>query len=141
MVVGSRAFFTGLPNFRPKDIDYLHIIEKSNNPDAYKYVMHTIRPNRCDIYLVLHSKQKLINYALTKAPGMAINRFLVPEFNELIGFNINDLEKLRPMLKKLGDRHKYLQVIFDAYISNNGFYLTDEQRENAYTEYKKYRKS
>lgn len=30
-------------------------------------------------------------------------------------------------------------IIFDAYIDNDDFYLTDEQLNNAYQEYKKYR--
>ena len=48
-------------------------------------------------------------------------------------------EKLKPLLKKLNDTHKYEQIIYDSYIENQAFILTDEQRKKAYQSYKESR--
>lgn len=139
IIVGSNAFFSGIYGFNPKDTDYLHIVPKSDVDNKYKYTMHVIHDNRCEIYLVLYSKQVLIDYALNKAPGISIGKYLVPEFAKLIDLNIDDLKQLRPMLDRLDEKHSYICTIFDAYISNDDFYLTDEQRDQAYAIYKQYR--
>ena len=39
----------------------------------------------------------------------------------------------------LDDKHAYYKVIFNAYISNNAFYLTDEQRDAAFKLYQEAR--
>ena len=39
----------------------------------------------------------------------------------------------------MDSKHTYEKIIADAYIENNGFFLTDEQRDMAYNEYKKTR--
>lgn len=70
---------------------------------------------------------------------LKIGKFLVPEFNEYINFTINDLKVFEDSIDKLDDRHKYQKIIYDAYIENNSFTITDQQIEKAYQEYKKYR--
>ena len=67
---------------------------------------------------------------------MKAGKFLIPEFNEYIGFTIEDLEKMRPMFEQIDYRHGYEKIIFEAYLENGGFFLTDEQRDKAYAEYK-----
>ena len=39
----------------------------------------------------------------------------------------------------MDDKHKYEKLIYDAYLKNNDFVLTDEQRIDAFNEYKKER--
>jgi hypothetical protein len=39
----------------------------------------------------------------------------------------------------MDSKHTYEKIIVEAYIENNGFFLTDEQRDMAYMEYKKTR--
>jgi hypothetical protein len=56
---------------------------------------------------------------------MVIGKFLIPEFNELINFTIDDLPRLEPLLNRLDDKHKYEKIIYDSYIENNAFVLTD----------------
>lgn len=70
---------------------------------------------------------------------MCLGKFLIPEFNEKFGITIEDLKGLSSLLDRLDDKHLYEKIIYDAYIENNDFSLTDEQRQNAYNEYKKYR--
>jgi hypothetical protein len=45
------------------------------------------------------------------------------------------LERLRPLAEKLDDKHLYEKVIYDAYIENGCWGLTDEQRAEAYRIY------
>ena len=70
---------------------------------------------------------------------MNVGKFLNKEFAEYIGLDIKHLARLKPIFKKLDEKHLYEKVIFESYIKNNGFYLTEEQRLRAYEEYKKYR--
>lgn len=67
---------------------------------------------------------------------MQLGKFLIPTFIEAIGFTIEDLKKLQPLADNLDDKHKYEKVIYDSYIQNNDFTLTDEQLQKAYLEYK-----
>lgn len=67
---------------------------------------------------------------------MQLGKFLVPTFIEAIGFTIDDLKKLQPLLDNLDDKHKYEKVIYNTYIQNNDFTLTDEQLQKAYLKYK-----
>ena len=70
---------------------------------------------------------------------MIVGKFLIPEFCEEIGMTIEDLPKLRPLIEKLDDGHKYEEIIFNSYIENGAFILTDEQRLKAYNSYKESR--
>ncbi len=82
---------------------------------------------------------EFVEYALAKGPAMQLGKFLVPEFNSEIGFTIEHLKQLEPLVEKLDDKHKYEKIIYDAYIENNKFELTKAQRDEAYLEYKKAR--
>ena len=64
-----------------------------------------------------------------------LGKFLVPEFARELGMDINDLERLRPLAEKLDEKHLYENVIYDAYIENGCWGLTDEQRIEAYRIY------
>ena len=86
----------------------------------------------------MHAK-RFIDTTLRRNIPMEIGKFLVPEFNKEIGFTIEHLKQLEPLVNKLNDDHKYEKIIYDAYLSNNDFYLTDEQLQDAYNEYLKYR--
>lgn len=71
--------------------------------------------------------------------AITLGKFLVPEFNKEIGFTISHLKQLKPLVDKLDNKHLYEKVIYDSYILNNDFYLTEDQLMQAYNEYKKYR--
>jgi hypothetical protein len=40
---------------------------------------------------------------------------------------------------KLNDKHKYEEIIYNSYIKNSSFTLTDTQRDRAYKSYKESR--
>lgn len=67
---------------------------------------------------------------------MQLGKFLAPEFCELIGLNLSHLTQLGPLTNRLDPKHQYEKVIFDSYISNGAYTLTDAQRLQAYEVYK-----
>ena len=82
---------------------------------------------------------EFVGYELKSKLPMEIGKFLVPEVNEYLGFTLEHLEKLKPVIDNIDEKHKYEQIIYDSYIQNKGFYLTDEQRRKAYEIYKESR--
>ena len=82
-----------MPNFNPKDIDELEIIDTNE----FKYVRQISGKNRCLFQLKrLNSVQEYINWALQSKEGMVLGKFLVPEFCQEIVFTIQDLPQLLP---------------------------------------------
>ena len=71
---------------------------------------------------------------------MVAGKYLIPEFCQEIGFTINDLPKIKPMIDRLDIKHHYEKIIYDSYIENGAFILTDEQRDKAYQSYKQSRR-
>lgn len=133
ILIGSQYFFSCYDDFQSKDIDELQIIETNE----FAQVRQITGQNRCLFQLKRHSsKEEYINWALKSELGMVIGKFLIPEFCEIIGFTIEDLSRLQPLIQKLDDKHKYEEIIFNSYIENGNFTLTKEQRDLAYQSYK-----
>jgi hypothetical protein len=92
---------------------------------------------KCLFLMKRHSsKEEYIDWALKSSIGMVVGKFLVPEFCAKIGFTIEDLPKVAPLLEKLDDKHVYEKIIYNSYIENGSFTLTDEQRDRAYESYR-----
>ena len=53
-----------------------------------------------------------------------------------LGVSLGDLKRLAPCFENLDGKHAYERLIYEAYLANGSFTLTDEQREKAYKEYK-----
>lgn len=132
-LVGSQYFFKGFSDFVPKDLDEL-ILEE--NPKDYKIKMQITGKGKCLFKWRKLKPQQFIEY--TKLP-MELGKFLVKEVCQEIGFTIEHLKQLKPIVDKLDEKHLYEKVIWESYIENNDFYLTNEQLQMAYEEYKKYR--
>lgn len=135
ILVGSNYFFKNIKGFHSKDTDYATLID---NPIGFNYVRQT-SGKFCLFEWKRMPPEEFISYTLNKGPTMQIGKFLIPEFNNEIGFTIEHLKQLAPLIEKLDDKHKYEKIIFNSYIENNSFTLTEEQRLKAYEEYKKYR--
>ena len=71
--------------------------------------------------------------------SLSLSSFIVPEFCEYIGFNIEDLRKISKLFNKIDPRHRYVIMIKDFYLENNKMELTSEQLNAVYEEYKKER--
>lgn len=138
MVTGSRAFFSGLEGFHPHDMDVVVMVEKEDV--KFEYLRQSaIQGYKCVFEVVRRPKQEIIDFAIKNCPPMVLCRFLTPDFAKEIGLEINDLMQLKSMYDSMDEKHKYLNKIFDAYIANKDFFLTDEQRQEAFKEYQKER--
>ena len=137
-LVGSRYFFDGIEGFRPKDTDYMYIMDdfriKGTN------ILRMMHINGEDKFLLKDvSKEEFIKDAIGSTSIMKIGKFFVSGFAEYIGLTIDDLKIFEEPLKHIDSKHAYYQDIYNAYIENNAFTLTDEQRLKAYETYKKAR--
>lgn len=136
-LVGSRYFFSCYSDFQSKDIDELELVETTD----FKFLRQLSGCGRCLFQLNKQpSVEYYIDYALRTGPAMAVCKFLVPEFCEAIGFKLSDLPKLQSLIDKLDPKHIYLKVIFESYLENGTFVLTNDQRLKAYSSYKEARK-
>lgn len=136
MLVGSRAFFEGLNDFKSKDTDILELVD---NPTGFKYQRQFKFKDKCVFQWKRMSADEFIRVTLERNFPMEVGKFLVPDFINEIGISIHDMENLKPLIDSLDDKHKYEKIIYDSYLLNKDFYLTEEQIKDAYKIYKKYR--
>lgn len=136
MLVGSRAFFEGLDGFQSKDTDILELVD---NPTGFKYQRQFKFKDKCVFQWRKMEIKEFIKITLLNNTPMEIGKFLVPEFIKEYNLSIDDLKQLQPLVDKLDDKHKYEKVIYDSYLENNEFRLTEEQLNKAYNIYIKYR--
>lgn len=128
--VGSSYFFGDLGT----DVDE---VEFEENPRLYKNVLQFRKTDkkRCLFKWRKMSADEFVDYTLNSKLPMEIGKFLVPEVAEYLGFTIEHLKRLRPVVERLDAKHKYEKTIYEAYIQNNAFTLTIDQRWRAYMEY------
>lgn len=140
IIIGSRAFFDGMPEFAPKDTDTLVWV---SDPKGFTNYRQTAISGQHIIEWRAMPKDELLAYAMReKADGLEFGKFIVPEFADLVELTIDDLKRLRDhYADRIDANHRYQLVICDAYLDNGAFALTDEQRETAYQAYLKERKS
>lgn len=136
IIIGSSVFFSGYKDYKSKDVDVIAIMDS--------FIPHKNSLNMKikgeDVFLYRNmSKQRFIQDAFASGVPMRAGKFLVPEFAKYIGMEISDLKRLAPLFEQMDEAHKYEKIIFDAYVENNNFTLTEVQRNSAYEEYKKAR--
>ena len=136
MIIGSTYFFKDIEGFSSKDIDTLELVD---NPLTFNISYQLSGKGKCVFKWKRMGSKEFINITLKRHCPMELGKFLIKEFCEEIGFTIEDLKSLRSLRDSLDDRHKYEAIIYDSYIENNDFTLTNEQLQKAYNEYKKYR--
>ena len=132
-LIGSKYFFQDYPDFESKDIDELELI----HTNEFAQMRQLTGQGRCLFQMKIHPcKEDYIQWALQSPTGMVVGKFLVPEFCAAIGFVINDLPQLLPLIERLDDKHRYEEIIFNSYLKNGSFTLTQDQRNRAYESYK-----
>lgn len=133
ILIGSTYFFHMYPDFNGKDIDELELVTIG----SFKQMRQITGQGKCLFQLKKHiTKEDYIEWALQSELGMVLGKFLIPEFCNMIGFTISDLVRLQPLVERLDDKHKYEQIIYESYLVNNDFILTNAQRNAAYASYK-----
>lgn len=135
MIIGSNYFFEKYYDFSSKDIDKIEFVENTS-----EYKKHYRGKEKCVFQIQANlPKDTYIREELNSNLGMVVGKFLIPEFNQQIGFTIEDLPKLRPLINILDEKHKYEEIIYNAYLENGDFCLTDKQRLAAYKSYRESR--
>lgn len=133
-IIGSRAFFEGMHGFSSKDTDELNIMDK------FPFKSNSIHANKLhgkDVFFFRNmTKKEFIDDLRNSKLPMCAGKFLVPEFAEYIGMTIDDLKGIEDIIMSMDEKHSYEICIYNSYIENNSFTLTDEQREAAYKKYK-----
>ena len=136
MLVGSKAFFENIKGFRSKDIDILELVD---NPTDFKYLRQFRFKDKCVFQWRNMPVDEFIDAELLMNVPMSVCKSLCPEFIKLKGVTIKHLKRLQPLVDKMDEKHMYLKTIYDFYIANNELQLTDEQLNEAYNIYLKYR--
>ena len=135
--IGSAVFFSEFNDYKQKDDDEMVIQEKWL---PHKIHVLNLKKDGKDIFFWSPlSKEEFIKDTIDSNVAMRVGKFIIPEFCNYIGFEISEYEKLKDVFDSLDEKHRYEIIIRDAYIENNSFTLTDEQRMKAYQEYKKER--
>lgn len=133
ILIGSKYFFSSYPTFVAKDTDTIEVIET----DSFNHFRHIASDTECVFQLKKQkSYEDYINWDIAFNVPMAAGKYLVPEFCAEIGFPFEALIKIKPMIDKLDSRHEYEKIIFESYLKNGSFTLTDEQRALAYLLYR-----
>lgn len=135
-LTGSHYFFNKINGFKSKDIDNLYLVESPQNFTMSKQISF---PNECKFFIVRHTPEEYINWYINTKVPMSVIKFLNKEFCEEIGFTINHLNQLASVFNRMDAKHYYAKLIFDYYIANNDFSLTDEQLNIVYENYKSIR--
>ena len=132
--VGSQYFFSSYSDFMGRDIDE---VEFEESPRLYCNMMQFRKKDksRCLFMWRKMSADEFVEYTLNSKLPMEIGKFLVPEVADYLGFTINHLKQLAPVVERLDEQHQYEKVIYNSYVENNGFYLTSDQRDEAYKEF------
>lgn len=140
--VGSQVFFDGMPDYKPHDSDELYIMSGwFDTKDTVFRIPMKENGKMKDVFVCKNmSKEEFIQDYLSCDTPMRGNRFLVPEFADYIGLTIEDLKRCKPQFDNMDEKHEYLRTIYNFYIENKGFYLTEEQKEKAFIVYKERRK-
>lgn len=137
ILIGSQYFFSRYADFKGSDVDEIQLVETNE----FKQMRQLTGKGKCLFQMKRHkNKQDYIDWAVKSNLGMVVGKFLVPEFCEEIGLTIDDLPKLEVLIDRLDDKHKYEEIIYNSYLQNGSFSLTDDQRRNAYISYKESRK-
>lgn len=135
--IGSAVFFSKFNDYKQKDDDEMVIQEKWL---PHKIHVLNFKKDGKDIFFWSPlSKEEFIKDTIDSNVAMRVGKFIIPEFCNYIGFEISEYKKLKDVFDNLDEKHRYEIIIRDAYIENNSFTLTDEQRMKAYQEYKKER--
>ncbi len=131
-LVGSRAFFAGIDGFKSPNRNILELV---GNPAFLAGKEQNERVTRIYKY-TRQPAPKMIADAVASGDAKKLGKFLVPDVARAIGMTIKDLQALQPLVDRLDKKQAYQKVIYDAYVENGGFVMTNEQLQAAYKAYK-----
>lgn len=137
ILVGSRAFFSGIPGFNPHDYDFVKFV----NPNKeFKFLKHEHINGVCVNQIVKMPIEQLMNYVDNMKSPFITGFYLVPEAAESYGIDWNrDRHLFENHNKLFKGKHEYIRAIYDMYVQNGKMELTKEQLNYAYRLYRNFR--
>lgn len=141
---GSNYFFSCYPDYVWHDYDYIMIRENNETSCDYQHAYDFDR--HIDYWFWKRNTPEWhVNHILNEVRfPLDIGHFLIPEVNKELGITIEHIKPLAPILDELWGKadnlYNYNKIIYDSYMENNSFTLTEEQRDRAYQVYKDARK-
>ena len=135
ILAGSEYFFKDCPGYVFHDRDKL-VVTDNLPAEVLRF-----KDGNDDVFLInrMSADEYVASMLSENVLPMRCGKFLIPEFNNEVGFTIEHLKKIGAVFDRIDDKHRYEKIIYESYIENNGFFLTNEQKMKAYEEYKKYR--
>ena len=135
-LTGSKAFFSDYEDFQLHDIDIIKF-----NPEQNHAITYIEKIGYTTFIWKYNKAQDIIDYLLNSYKfSSACIMLLIPDIIKEVGMTFDKLPQLKPIIDKLDNKHKYIEVIYNAYLENGKFELTKEQLDSAYAEYKRERK-
>ena len=135
--IGSSAFFSGVEGYNEKNSDTL-LIER--DPVGFKTWRESSGQSGVIAEWKEMGKDEFVEATLSFGKPELAGKFLIPEFAEWLQMTIDDLKKLDVLFSKMEGKQAYLKKIYDCYMENGKFELGEEQKKDAYSIYKEYRK-
>lgn len=134
-ITGSYAFFKDIEGFEGRDKDI--VIFDTEQDGSFTYTSEKDK----DIFIWKQDTAEEMIAFMNKGLLLpsAVIVFLVPDIITRVGMTVELLPSIKPLIDKLDDAHKYIKVIYNAYVENNNFTLTNEQLMAAYDEYNRER--
>ena len=138
--MGSKYFFEDMEGFTSHDTDLWEILDT----DEFE-VVRSIRGKGKDYFQFRkqNNAEDYIEKTTNLDLPMTVGKFLIPEFCEEIGLSFDQFKtnkRIKLLIDQLDDKHIYEKIIYESYLENNSFTLTEEQRKKAYDKYLKVRK-
>lgn len=135
-IVGSNVFFAGMDGFSPKDNDRLILVDDTSECGIPFNTHSEMRlKGNCYFFYRRLPKDEMVDNCIKSKDPIVVGKFLVPSVARDLGLTIDDLRRLKDTVLSLDKAHTYEKVIFHAYLENNDFVLTDEQRKEAFRIY------
>lgn len=134
-ITGSYAFFKDIEGFTGRDKDF--VVFDTEQEGSFTYTSEEDK----DIFIWKQDTAEEMIAFMNKGllfPS-AVIVFLVPDIITRVGMTVELLPSIKPLIDKLDDAHKYIELIYNAYVENNNFTLTNEQLMAAYDEYNRER--
>lgn len=143
-IAGSLYFFKDMSDYKLHDLDYVIITDEMFRNYHHIFLIED-GIGKDYFYWKKNTPEWHVNSLLSeKSFSLDIARVLIPEVCKELGFTIEHLKQVKPVLDKIesqvGPKYNYYKIIYDSYIENNDFVLTEEQRLKAYQSYRESRK-
>lgn len=142
-IAGSFYFFKDMPDYQLHDLDYIVITDEMFKDYHHIYLIED-GIGKDYFYWKKNTPEWHVKSLLAEnAFALDVARVLIPSVAKELGFTIEHLKQVESALNKLEgqfeNKYNYYKIIFNSYIENNAFTLTDKQREEAYKVYKEAR--